>query len=90
MLRKRGRGNLLRRIEELEGRLTDESCLLPNSPEWLAFWLHQYRLSEIGKPFIRIPLEAARPVINAVLDDDASDDMEEPEDKFDQSCETQV
>ena len=31
--------NLRRRLHKLEGRLTDSSGLVPNSPAWLEYWL---------------------------------------------------
>lgn len=62
MLRRPGRSSLLRRIDDLEGRFTDESCMAPNSPEWLAFWDRQLYNSLIGEKFALLPVESFRAV----------------------------
>ena len=40
-MRRTGRSNLLRRLEDLEARSTDVSRFVPRSPEWLAYWDRQ-------------------------------------------------
>jgi hypothetical protein len=41
MTGKYSRTRLLQRIEKLEAQLTDCSGLVPDSPEWLAYWQEQ-------------------------------------------------
>jgi len=71
--RKSGRANILRRIEELETRLTDGSGLVPDSPQWLAFWQEQFHLFETGQPHVQLTLEGVRAVMQATPDEDAGD-----------------
>jgi hypothetical protein len=68
MKRKSGRSSILRRIEELETRLTDGSGLVPDSPEWLSFWQEQVRLYETGQPHVQLTLEGVRAVCQAIPD----------------------
>jgi hypothetical protein len=70
MLRKSGRVNILRRLEALESRTVDDSGLLPDSPEWLAFWQRQFHLYETGQDHVRLTLEGVRAVMQATPDDD--------------------
>ncbi len=63
MKRKLGRGNLLQRIEELESRSVDGSGLTPHSPAWLEFWQRQLHRFETGQAYTRLPLEAARAIM---------------------------
>jgi hypothetical protein len=72
MLRKPGRSSLLRRIEDLEGRLTDESCVAPNSPEWLAYWDRQVYYYMIGQPHAPFTIAAFRAIWFHYSDDPAS------------------
>ena len=70
MRRTAGRANILRRIEELESRTVDCSALVPQSPEWLAFWQHQFHLYETGQEHVPLTLEGVRAVMQATPDDD--------------------
>ena len=63
MKRKLGRANLLRRIEELESRSVNGSGLAPHSPAWLEFWQRQLHRFENGQADTRLPLEAARTIM---------------------------
>ena len=74
--RKAGRANLLRRIEELESRSVDGSGLVPDTPQWLAFWMRQYYLMETGQKHVQLTLDAARAIMNAIPDDYYEDDPE--------------
>ena len=74
--RKAGRANLLRRIEELEMRWTDGSGLVPDTPEWLAFWQEQVRLYETGQPHVQLTLEGVRAVMQATPDEPEDGDAE--------------
>ena len=65
MKRKSGRGNILRRIEELESWSVDGSGLVPHSPQWLAFWQEQFRLYDAGRPHVQLTLEGVRAVMQA-------------------------
>ena len=76
MKRKSGRPSILRRIEELETRLTDGSGLVPHSPQWLAFWMRQYYLMETGQKHVQLTLDAVRAIMNAIPDDYYEDDPE--------------
>ena len=73
MTRKSGRGNILRRIEELESRSVDGSGLVPHSPQWLAFWQQQFHLYETAQPHAQLTLEAVRAIMQATPDDDGDD-----------------
>ena len=55
-----GRSNLLRRLRDLEGRLTDPSCLAPHSPEWLAFWDRQVYNRMTDQEHVPLTVEALR------------------------------
>ena len=68
MRRRACRANILRRIEELESRSIDGSGLVPDSPEWLAFWQQQVRLYEVGAEHVRLTLEGVRAVMQATPD----------------------
>jgi len=70
MLRKSGRVNILRRLEALESRTIDDSGLVPESPEWLAFWQRQFHLYETGQEHVPLTLEGVRAVMQAIPDDD--------------------
>ena len=74
MKRKSGRANILRRIEELETRLTDGSGLVPDTPQWLAFWQEQVRLYTTGQPHVQLTLEGVRAVCQAIPDDAEEDE----------------
>jgi len=74
MARKSGRSNLLRRIEALEERSTDDSGLVPHSPEWVEFWLQQVHLYETGQPHVPLTLEGVRAWMQATPDRDDGDD----------------
>jgi len=69
MLRKSGRVNILRRLEALESRTVDDSGLVPDSPEWLAFWQRQFQLYENGEEHVTLTLEGVRAVMQAIPDD---------------------
>jgi hypothetical protein len=69
MLRKSGRVNILRRLEALESRTVDDSGLVPDSPEWLAFWQRQFQLYENGEEHVPLTLEGVRAVMQATPDD---------------------
>ena len=64
-MRRSGRANLLRRIEELESRSLDESGLVPHSPAWLTFWQRQVGLYEIGQEHGPLTLEGVRAIMQA-------------------------
>ena len=68
--RKSGRANILRRLEALESRTVDGSGLVPQSPEWLAFWQQQFHLYETGQEHVPLTLEGVRAVMQATPDDD--------------------
>ena len=68
MLRKFGRVNILRRVEALESRAVDGSGLVPQSPEWLAFWQQQFHLYEHGEEHVRLTLEAVHAIMQATPD----------------------
>jgi hypothetical protein len=70
MLRKSGRVSILRRLEALESRTVDDSGLVPDSPEWLAFWQRQFHLYETGQEHVPLTLEGVRAVMQATPDDD--------------------
>jgi hypothetical protein len=65
MKRKSGRGNILRRIEELEARSIDGSGLVPHSPAWLAFWQRQVQLYEAGQEHVPLTIGGVRAVMQA-------------------------
>jgi len=69
MLRKSGRVNILRRLEALESRAVDDSGLVPDSPEWLAFWQRQFHLYVNGEEHVPLTLEGVRAVMQAIPDD---------------------
>jgi hypothetical protein len=77
MVRKSGRANVLRRIEELESRSTDASRLVPHSPAWLAFWQRQVHLYETGQEHAPLTLEGVRAVMHATPDAALGDHAEE-------------
>jgi hypothetical protein len=68
VLRKSGRPNILRRIEALESRMVDGSGLIPDSPEWLAFWQRQVQLYETGQDHVPLTLESIRAYMQAIPD----------------------
>jgi len=70
MRRRAGKASILRRIEELESRSIDGSGLVPDSPEWLAFWQRQFQLYENGEEHVPLTLEGVRAVMQAIPDDD--------------------
>ena len=70
MLRKSGRVSILRRLEALESRTVDDSGLVPDSPEWLAFWQRQFQLYENGEEHVPLTLDGVRAVMQAIPDDD--------------------
>ena len=70
MNRRVGKGNILQRIEALEARSTDDSGLVPDSPEWLAFWQRQFQLYENGEEHVPLTLDGVRAVMQAIPDDD--------------------
>ena len=65
MIRKSGRANILRRIEELESHSVDGSGLVPYSPAWLEFWKQQLHLYEAGQEHVPLTLEGVRAVMQA-------------------------
>ena len=65
-------GNLLRRIEDLEARWSDGSGLVPDTPQWLAFWQEQVRHYETGQPRVQLTLEGVRAVMQATPDEPTS------------------
>jgi len=68
MRQRSGRSNVLRRIEELEARLTDGSGLPPNSPQWLEFWQEQFHLFETGQKHVPLTMEGVSAVMQAAPD----------------------
>jgi hypothetical protein len=76
MKRRSGRGSLLQRIEELESRSVDGSGLVPDTPQWLAFWQEQVRLYETGQPHVQLTLEGVRAVMQATPDEPEDGDAE--------------
>ena len=70
MNRRVGKRNILQRIAALEACSTDDSGLLPDSPEWLAFWQQQFHLYETGQEHVPLTLEGVRAVMQAIPDDD--------------------
>ena len=70
MKRRVGKGGILQRIEALEARSTDDSGLVPDSPEWLAFWQQQFHLYVNGEEHVPLTLEGIRAVMQAIPDDD--------------------
>jgi hypothetical protein len=76
MKRKSGRSSILRRIEELESRTTDGSGVVPDTPQWLAFWQEQVRLYETGQPHVQLTLEGVRAVMQATPDEPEDGDAE--------------
>jgi hypothetical protein len=68
MLRKSGRTNILRRIEALESRSVDGSGLVPQSPEWLAFWQRRVQLYETGQEHVPLTLEGVCAYMQATPD----------------------
>jgi hypothetical protein len=68
MLRRSGRTNIVRRIEELESHSVDGSGLVLHSPAWLAFWQRQVHLYENGEEHVRLTLEGVRAVMQATPD----------------------
>jgi hypothetical protein len=60
---KRKPGNLLRRIEELETRLTDSSGLVAHSAPWLEYWAGQIHNLMMDQPCVPITIEAFRAVV---------------------------
>jgi hypothetical protein len=60
MRRRPARANILSRIEELERRFTDQSCLVPNSPEWLVYWDRQIYNFMTDQEHAPLTLEAVR------------------------------
>ena len=71
MPRNLGRSNLLRRLECLEARITDQSRLSPHSPEWLAFWDRQVYNSMMDQEHVPLTVEALHAVMR-YSDDPAS------------------
>ena len=69
MMRKSGRVSVLRRLEALESRTVDGSGLVPQSPEWLAFWQEQFHLYETGQEHVPLTLEGVHAVMQATPDD---------------------
>jgi hypothetical protein len=59
-MRRSGRANILSRIEDLERRFTDQSRLVPNSPEWLVYWDRQIYNFMTDQPHVPLTLEAFR------------------------------
>jgi hypothetical protein len=68
MNRRVRKGNILQRIEALEAVSTDDSGLLPDSPEWLAFWQRQVQLYETGQEHVPLTLEGIRAYMQAIPD----------------------
>jgi hypothetical protein len=71
MNRKSGRSNLLRRIEELEARVTDHSGLAPKSQEWLEYRDRQVYHYMRHEPHDPLTLEGAHAMMS-YCDDPAS------------------
>jgi len=78
MTRVHRRGNLLRRIEELESRSMDASGLAPHSLAWLEFWQRELDKFATGQEYTRLPLEAARAIIQASPDEGDEGDSQSP------------
>ena len=76
MRQKPRRANVLRRIEELESRSVDDSGLIPQSPEWLAFWQQQVHLYENGEEHVPLTLEGVRAVLQATPDNGDAEALE--------------
>jgi hypothetical protein len=54
--REPGVRHLLRRLQNLEGRLTDATRLVPHSDAWFAYYEDQLARWEVGEEFPCIPL----------------------------------
>jgi hypothetical protein len=63
MLRRPGKSNLLRRLDCIEARITDQSRLAPHSPEWLAFWDRQVYNRMTDQEYVPLTVEALRAVM---------------------------
>jgi hypothetical protein len=59
-----GRSNLLRRIEELEARVTDHSGLVPKSQEWLEYWDRQVCHYMRHEPHDQLTLEGVQAMMS--------------------------
>jgi hypothetical protein len=57
--------NLVRRLQKLEGRLTDATGLVPHSEAWFAYYKDQFARWEVGEEFRCIPLA----VIDRITED---------------------
>ena len=68
MPRKSGRANILRRIEALESWSVDASGLIPQSPEWLAFWTRQVELYMANQEHVPLIFEGIRAYMQSVPD----------------------
>ena len=55
--------NLLRRIEALESKSTDESRLVPHSPGWLAYWDRELYNYFTGQPHVPLIFAGVRAVL---------------------------
>jgi hypothetical protein len=73
---KRKPGNLLRRIEDLETRLTDSSGLVPHSPAWLEYWGRQLHNGMTDQLYVPLTIEAFRAVVRASRDEGDKGDSE--------------
>jgi hypothetical protein len=63
-----GRSRIEKRLQTLEGQLTDQSRLVPHTKAWLLYWterLGKYLTREVERMEPLIPLEAWRAVQKA-------------------------
>ena len=57
--------DLVRRLQKLEGRLTNATGLVPHSEAWFAYYEDQFARWEVGEDFPCIPLA----VIDRIIED---------------------
>ena len=78
-----GLASVQRRLEKLEGRWTDRSHLVPNSPEWFSYW--QERLDRCfndgdDKALIGMPLEFYRAMVELAEKEEESERARQKDD----------
>jgi hypothetical protein len=65
--------NLERRLNKLEGLLTDVSGLVPHTEKWLEYWKRWFECSirdSYSRRGEKIPLEAARAIMQTGFSDE--------------------
>jgi len=70
--------NLLRRLRNLEARLTDASGLVPHSQPWLDYWSAKMDGIILGEERGRIPLAVVDALLKVALADNAPISDPEP------------